>query len=245
MPDFKKDTRGFKMKGWSPFTRITGGMNIGLSGGAPSYMHLQKEFGGTKKTTEKQKEKHAEQEKAGIQKRIDRKTKAVERKESKGSTWGLARKKRKIAKLKTAKEKADGSFTERAMEMHDREKAAQDRRMDNMMTTVRSPQSLSNSPYTKSDAIAQSSHVEKAKGSKEPRKIYDKDVYTEKQGTADHVFTSGAKTKDQRGRRIIYKDGYKIVEKAKPGAGWRETRRVEISDKKRNKQIDRKMKRYT
>jgi hypothetical protein len=59
------------------------------------------------------------------------------------------------------------------------------------------------------------------------------------------VFTSGAKTKDQRGRRIIYKDGYKIVEKAKPGAGWRETRRVEISDKKRNKQIDRKMKRYT
>jgi len=100
------------------------------------------------------------------------------------------------------------------------------------------------SPFT-SDATVQPSHAEKAKGSKEPRKIYDKDVYTEKQGTADHVFTSGAKTKDQRGRRIIYKDGYKIVEKAKPGAGWRETRRVEISDKKRNKQIDRKMKRYT
>ena len=108
------------------------------------------------------------------------------------------------------------------------------------------------SPFTKYEMDEM---VEKPRGSvdnviktgdgKQPRKIYDKDVYTKEQGMSDHVFTTGAQTKDKRGRRITYKNDYKIIEKAKPGAGWRETRRVEISDKKRDRQVDRKMKRYT
>jgi len=253
MPDFKKDTRGFKMKGWSPFTKVTGRMNVGLSGGAPSYMGIEKQFGGTKKNTKEQKEKYAELEKSGIQKRIDRKKKAIERKEAKGSTWGLARKKRKIAKLEEAKKKADGTLTEQRLKSAEIEREQMRRRVDMAKRTKnRNFQSFSNSPYAKYEMDAV---VEKPRGSvdnviktddgKRPRKIYDKDVYTETQGMSDHVFTTGAQTKDKRGRRITYKNGYKIIEKAKPGAGWRETRRVEISDKKRDRQVDRKMKRYT
>jgi hypothetical protein len=95
----------FKMRGWSSHTKFHD---------IPKFPEKPKEY------TEEEKKKFAEKEKQSIQNRIDRKEKKIKKKVSKGSTWGLARKKRKVAKLKKAKGKADGSATIRMMQDHDK-----------------------------------------------------------------------------------------------------------------------------
>ena len=126
----------YKQKGWSAYTPVSQPHGNSPRGFVDKFREP---------TTPEQKEKYAEQERAGIQRKIDRKTKAVERKEAKGSTWGLKRKKRKISNLEEAKKKADGSFTEQVMEMHNREKGIEDERIENMRTHNRP------APFTKKD----------------------------------------------------------------------------------------------
>jgi hypothetical protein len=94
----------FKMRGWSSHTRHHD---------IPKFPEKPKEY------TEEQKKKFAEKEKEYIQKKIKKKEEKIKKKIAKGSTWGLARKKRKVANLKKAKEKADGSATIRMMEMNE------------------------------------------------------------------------------------------------------------------------------
>ena len=93
----------FKMRGWSSHTKFHD---------IPKFPEKPKEY------TKEQKEKFDEKEKQSIQRRIDRKERKIQKKISKGSTWGLKRKKRKVANLKKSKEKADGSATIRMMKDH-------------------------------------------------------------------------------------------------------------------------------
>ena len=97
----------FKMRGWSSHTRFND---------TPRFPEKPKVY------TEEEKKRFADKEKQSIQNKVDRKEKKIKKKIAKGSTWGLERKKRKVAKLKKSKEKADGSATIRMMKDQDFDK---------------------------------------------------------------------------------------------------------------------------
>ena len=75
-------------------------------------------------------------------------------------------------------------------------------------------------------------------------KEYEKNVWTETQGKIDHSFTIGAETKKDRGKRVVFKGNKKIIEKASPGGKWRTTKKVNISDKRKDKQVARLKKKH-
>ena len=118
----------YKQKGWSPFTQKESALKLGTAMGTQAFLghgpsaelrkmkHEQNQQ--LKARDEENKDELLEEARGHYIKKAQRKERKIQKKISKGSTWGLKRKKRKVANLKKAKEQADGSATIRMIKDH-------------------------------------------------------------------------------------------------------------------------------